>query len=148
MHVPSTISKVGDFLTRPEVNMALGMMAPDIGALAWKPSMAMGGVAKGVGSKLGQAVSGLSTQFQNLIRSLHIQRPQRSPCRLSQQKTRSRNRQISSASFSIERSHEFLVRTLVLLARQPMNLCALAHEDEALGSILAWEPPACVDCYR
>ena len=26
MHVPSTISKVGDFLTRPEVNMALGMV--------------------------------------------------------------------------------------------------------------------------
>jgi hypothetical protein len=56
MHVPSTAAKIGDFLTRPEVNMALGMMAPDIGALAWKPSMAMGGLARGVSSKLGQAI--------------------------------------------------------------------------------------------
>jgi hypothetical protein len=58
MHVPSALSKPGEFLTRPEISTTIGMMTPVAGS-PWRAAFGWGGLAKGVGSGLKQPVSGV-----------------------------------------------------------------------------------------
>jgi hypothetical protein len=57
MKVPSALSKPGEFLTRPEVTTAIGIMTPVLGSTG-RAGTAWSGLAKGIGSELKQAIGG------------------------------------------------------------------------------------------
>jgi hypothetical protein len=55
-HVPSTLSKPGEFLTRPEVTMALGTVIPGAGIGSAAKGI-LGATTRGIGSELGNQMA-------------------------------------------------------------------------------------------
>jgi hypothetical protein len=61
MRLPSALAKPGEFLTRPEVSMAIGATAPEAGSASTAARGIWGAATKGIGSSLGRALG--STRF-------------------------------------------------------------------------------------
>jgi hypothetical protein len=60
-HVPSALSKAGEFLTRPEISTAIAATAPEAGSASTAARGVWGAATRGIGSSLGRALG--STRF-------------------------------------------------------------------------------------